>query len=151
SRFLQALFGRLGQTAIHLPPPAPRYRVTPQRPREKLHLAFVGRVEPEKGLSQFLELLPASFQGLLSIIGDGSDLSRCREICARLGLQGCVRFLGRRAHNEVLNLIAEAHVLVLPSLVLESYAIAVVEALSVGTNLLVSDRGAAQELVQASG
>jgi len=151
SRFLQALFGQLGQNAIHLPPPAPPPYPRRQRPPDPLRLVFVGRVEPEKGLREFLELLPASFEGVFTIVGDGADMVRCRETLGRRGLEKRVTFLGRRPHNEVFDLIAQAHVLVLPSLVLESYAITVVEALAVGTNVLVSDRGAAIEIVQASG
>jgi glycosyltransferase involved in cell wall biosynthesis len=151
SRYLQALFARLGRKTILLPPPAPPVISRRPRPSDTLHLVFVGRIEPEKGLSELLESFPTGFPGTFNIIGDGSEMGRCREICARRGLENQVRFLGRRPHSEVLDLIAQAHVLVLPSLVLESYAIAVVEALSVGTNLLVSDRGAASELVQASG
>jgi glycosyltransferase involved in cell wall biosynthesis len=151
SRFLQALFGRLGQQAIVLPPPAPLVLAKRHQRSGVLQLIFVGRVEPEKGLCEFLQLLPTSFDGIFTIVGDGSDMARCRQTVAQRGLENRIIFLGRRPHDEVLDLIAQAHVLVLPSLVLESYAITGAEALAVGTNLLVPDRGAAKELVQASG
>ena len=116
-----------------------------------LRLIFVGRLEPEKGVGEFLECLPSAFDGTLTIVGDGSDAVRCRRLSRRRGLESAVNFLGWRPYAEVADLLRQAHVLVVPSLVLETYAVVVIEALTVGTNVLVSDRGAAKEIVRESG
>ena len=108
---------------------------------------FAGRVEPEKGLVEFLLQLPNDFDAMLNVIGDGSDLQRCRAICEARNCQNRVQFLGRLSHPETLVEIGRAHVLVQPSRVLETYGLTLIEALAMGTNLLVSNRGAAREIV----
>ncbi len=62
-----------------------------------------------------------------------------------------MRFLGRRSHAEALAELARAHVLVLPSLFMESYGLVLIEALAAGTNVLASDRGACRELIEDAG
>src|SRR5262249_34324340 len=59
--------------------------------------------------------------------------------------------LGRLPHEQTLAEIARAHVLALPSRCPESFGLTMLEALSSGTNLLVSHYGAMRELVEASG
>jgi glycosyltransferase involved in cell wall biosynthesis len=151
SRFLADLCAAAGQPAVHIPNPAPRLVLRRRQRPGRLALVFVGRLAPEKGVCEFLEILPADFDATLTIIGDGSDAERCRDVCRRRGLQDSVRFLGRLPHEQVLAEMGSFHVLVLPSLVQESYGACVIEALSAGTNVLVSDRGAPKEIVQASG
>ena len=58
---------------MHLPNPAPAPRALRGKPNGKLQLVFAGRVEPEKGLLEFLEALPDAFEGRLSVVGDGVD------------------------------------------------------------------------------
>jgi glycosyltransferase involved in cell wall biosynthesis len=151
SRFLQKAFAAAGLQTIHLPHPAPPPQPPPTRPHDPLRLIFVGRVEPEKGLAEFLKILPQTFDALLTVVGAGGDMDRCLRICKERALTDRVVFLGRQQHAAVLRLMAQSHVLVLPSVVPESYGLCLIEALSVGTNLLVTHRGAAGELVAASG
>jgi glycosyltransferase involved in cell wall biosynthesis len=151
SRFLSELCAAAGQPAVHIPNPAPRLSPGTQERSGPLALVFVGRLAPEKGVCEFLEILPADFDGSFTIIGDGSDAERCHGVCRRRGLADRVHFRGRLPHAQVLDEMGRFHVLVLPSLVLESYGACVIEALSAGTNVLVSDRGAPKEIVEASG
>jgi glycosyltransferase involved in cell wall biosynthesis len=151
SRFLQRLCAGVGQATAFLPYPSPR---APRGPTERpgpLRLVFVGRLEPEKGLYDFLRILPTSFEGTLAVVGDGRDADRCRALCRRRGLERVVTFLGRLPHARVLELLGRFHVLVLPSLFLENSPLSLHEALAAGTNLLVSDRGGSPEIVTASG
>ena len=62
-----------------------------------------------------------------------------------------VEFTGRLPHDETMARIADCHVLVQPSRVLETYGLTLIEALSSGTNILAARRGAAREIVEASG
>jgi glycosyltransferase involved in cell wall biosynthesis len=150
-RFLQELVSRAGIRAVHVANPNPPVAIKPaQRPAE-LTCVFAGRVEPEKGLRRFLELLPADFTGRLQVVGDGSDLEACAAVCRERGLTDRVELLGRRTHEETIALIAAAHVVVVPSLLFETYPLVVQEAFTVGTNALVADYGGMREIVMDAG
>jgi glycosyltransferase involved in cell wall biosynthesis len=151
SRFLQAAVERVGRPTVWLPnpnPPALPGRV--KRPDEWTFV-FAGRVEPEKGLVHLLEMLPTDFAGRLLVVGDGVDRTVAEAVVQRRGLSDRVSFLGRRPHAETLEIIAAAHVLVLPSRWDENYPLSLIEALAAGTNLLVADRGGMREIVQDAG
>ena len=152
SQFLGRIVREAGWPAVVLPHPAPAWtrRALSDRPGP-LRLVFVGRLEPEKGVAEFLRILPTPFDGTLTVVGDGRDLSRCRDVCRERGLEQVVTFLGRQPHIEVARLLQQAHVLIAPSLSLETFALSVLEALFVGTNVLVTDRGAPSELIASSG
>lgn len=150
-RFLRELIERVGVPAVHLPnpnPPAAQQSVARSR---LLTFAFAGRIEPEKGLRRFLEILPSSCAARLVVIGDGSDRAACEKICAERGLGNRVQFLGRRSHEETVAAIAAAHVVVVPSLLFETYPLVAQEALTVGTNILVADYGGMREIVLDAG
>ncbi|HKB02731.1 MAG TPA: glycosyltransferase family 4 protein [Gemmataceae bacterium] len=151
SRFMQNAIARARRPTAHLPYPNPPFESRrADRPAE-LTLIFAGRIEPEKGLVQLLEMLPANFGGRFRVVGDGVDRAAAEEICRRRGLSDRVEFLGRRPHAETMTLIAGAHVLVLPSRWFENYPLSMLEALAAGTNLLVADCGGMREIVEDAG
>jgi glycosyltransferase involved in cell wall biosynthesis len=153
SRFIESLVGRTGRPTRWLPHPAPPVAAVERRVEKPgpLRLVFAGRLQPEKGLDPLLRAMPAVWDGTLTVIGDGPERPRCEETCRQLGLAGRVRFLGRRSHAETLAELTRAHVLVLPSLFMESYGLVLIEALAAGTNVLASDRGACRELIEDAG
>jgi glycosyltransferase involved in cell wall biosynthesis len=151
SRFLQNLVTRVGLRTVHVPLPNPPPGPPPGPRPARLTITFAGRIEPEKGLIPFLQGVPARFAGHIQIVGDGADRARIEEFVKSHGLGGRVIFLGRRPHAETLRLIAESHVVLLPSVVLENYPLSLIEALTAGTNLLASDLGGMREIVTDSG
>lgn len=151
SRFVERMLAPFGLPTCWLPHPVPRLPIfSTERPRE-LHFVFAGRLEAEKGLDEFLGLLPGSFGARLTIVGDGSERTRCEATCAARGWTKQIEFVGRLPHAEALAKIAACHVLVQPSRVLETYGLTLIEALSQGTNILAVDRGAAAEIAAATG
>lgn len=151
SRFMERLIERTGIATAHVPHPVhlgDEQCGVRDRSSGCLRMIFAGRIEPEKGLAEFLELLPEGFAGDLTMIGQGSEMARCREIVQRRGLADRVLFTGRLSHDEAMASIAAAHVLVLPSLWWENCPLVLLEALAVGTSILVSSLGAMPELVQ---
>ena len=148
-RFMQHLVQPLGRPTCHLPPPIPPVAHRAGERPDVLHLTFAGRVGPEKGVAEFLRALPGDFAGQLTVVGDGPELPRCRQVSRQRRL--AVRFLGRLPHEGALAEIARAHVLVLPSRCLEGAPLTLVEALAVGTNVLASDLGGMREIIEQAG
>jgi glycosyltransferase involved in cell wall biosynthesis len=151
SRFMQAAIDRAGRPTIHFPYPNPQVELRRATRPSQLTLIFAGRIEPEKGLVEFLKMLPSDFAGRFLVVGDGVDRVAAESIVQRRGLAARVEFVGRRPHAETMTLIAGAHVLVLPSRWYENYPLSMLEALALGTNLLVADRGGMREIVEDAG
>jgi glycosyltransferase involved in cell wall biosynthesis len=107
---------------------------------------FVGRLAEEKGIRTVLKAwrehgsLPP-----LKIMGDGPLVGEVRESVK--GLRG-VEFLGHCTAQQVAAAMAEARVVVFPSESYEPFALAIVEAFSVGTPVIGADLESIYELVE---
>src|SRR5438445_178118 len=91
-----------GIATCRLPHPVPPVHAPTPARTEPLHLVFAGRLEPEKGLHEFLQALPEDFDARLNVIGAGSELKPCQELSSRRGWTDRVAFLGRLSHEETL-------------------------------------------------
>lgn len=151
SRFVDRLLSAAGFKTCWLPHPAPAVELTAYERGDRLRLVFAGRIEPEKGLREHLEMLPDWFDGEFHVLGDGSELARCKAIAKSRPWGDRVVFHGKKTHAQTLAQLSRCHVLVQPSRVLETYGLTLIEGLAAGTNLLVTDRGAAREIVEDSG
>ena len=76
----------------------------------------------------------------MDIIGDGPDAASLRELSGTLGLEGCVRFLGRKANQEVLRIIARSGTVIVNSNV-ETFSVVTGEALSLGRPVIATRCG----------
>ncbi len=122
--------------------------LTPREPkcaeRERLDLAFVGRIDPEKGLDEFLELARASrFERIASVTvyGDGGQRALLERKYAALIAAGQLRFAGRLDHARLFVALREHDALVLPSVWAENAPLVIVEAAMIGLPVLVHDIG----------
>lgn len=151
SRFLQSAVARLRVPTVWVPnaSPAPP-TISACRP-DQLTLVFAGRLEPEKGIFRFVEMLPGDFAGRLVIVGDGVDRPRLERLIRDRNIAHQVELTGRLPHAEAIKQIASAHVLVLPSRWDENYPLSIAEALAMQTNVLVTDRGGMREIVLDAG
>jgi glycosyltransferase involved in cell wall biosynthesis len=126
-------------------------------PRARL-LAQVAQITPWKGQDTAiaaLQRIREHHDAHLLIVGDVAFSSRrydnvgfrmsLDELVERLGLESAVHFLGRR--DDVAELIAEIDMLLLPSWD-EPFGLVVLEAMAVGTPVLVSERGGVREYVR---
>ena len=111
-------------------------------------LASVGRLVGWKGLRVILEVLPQLPQDVhYLVVGEGPEEPRLREQAAQLGMAQRVHFCGRIAHEELPQLLAQADLLLQPSLGEESFGITLVEAMACGLPVLASRQGGMTEIV----
>ncbi|MFV9504775.1 MAG: glycosyltransferase family 4 protein [Oscillochloridaceae bacterium umkhey_bin13] len=107
---------------------------------------FVGRLSPEKGLVPLLEAWRSLGDRLpLRVVGTGplaDQLSRESEQYPH------IHWLGSRSQAEVLELMRQARLLVMPSLWYETFGRVIIEAFAVGLPVLASRLGSMEQLIQ---
>jgi glycosyltransferase involved in cell wall biosynthesis len=110
------------------------------------HFVFVGVLEKHKGLDLLLQGYErCGTKAELHVLGSGSLEAELRSSTERTG--GRVRGLGFLSRQEVLEEVASAIALVAPSVCQENSPLSCIEALSVGTPLIVSPNGGLPDLV----
>jgi len=133
------------------PPPLASLVETAEHPRQgtALHFAYVGGLAPQKGvhilIAAFNEL-PASAR--LTVAGDETTFP---DYCADLRRQAThpgIRFVGRLDRTAVWRVLADAELLVVPSLWYETASLVVQEAFAVRTPVIAANHGALAERVR---
>lgn len=116
-----------------LPPPIPDSAFAQIQSRTgNVDLIWVGRiVEPVKRIAMLLETMRRLPQRRLLMVGDGRHYNWARRRAPRN-----VRFVGWQSRDQVLSLMREAKLLVLPSM--EDFGMCAAEAMAVGTPVAVS-------------
>ncbi len=99
-----------------------------------VHLAFVGRVEPEKGATEAVAIAAAvQAEGRpvhLTVVGDGPSVGAVRDLAQADGV--AVDLRGWLPRHEVHEVLAAAHVLLLPSRASEGWPKVLSEAMAFG-------------------
>ncbi|WP_299681679.1 glycosyltransferase family 4 protein [uncultured Roseobacter sp.] len=128
------------------------YAQAPDTPRDGadgLHLLFVGRLAPVKGLRVLLDALAAAREthpGLrLTIVGDGEDRAHLEALAAPMG--EAVRFTGYLSQDEVAEVLAQADAFVLPSFA-EGLPVVLMEALAAGKPAIAPRVAGVAELIE---
>jgi len=103
---------------------------------------FVGRLSREKGIDTLL-CAARYTNNPVRIVGDG-PLRAELEIAAPPN----VTFLGRIPHDRVIEEMAKARCLVLPSVSYEGFPVTLVEAYSIGLPVIASRLGSLKELIE---
>lgn len=131
------------QVIDNLPPAIQRDMISKTKEPGNLKMIFVGRVHPIKNIHFLLELLSHVKPNIqLTILGSVEDLnykSKCDHILLSLPSNVQVNFVPEKPHDEVEVLIGQHHLMVLPTLG-ENYGHAIIEALSNGRPVLISDQ-----------
>jgi glycosyltransferase involved in cell wall biosynthesis len=114
---------------------------------QRLHLVFVGRLAPVKGLRVLIEALLAARRTdvRLTIVGDGEERATLEAMAAPLG--EAVRFTGYQSQEEVAGILATAHAFVLPSFA-EGVPVVLMEALAAGLPVIATRITGVPELVE---
>ncbi|MDH7556050.1 MAG: glycosyltransferase family 4 protein [Candidatus Methanosuratincola sp.] len=109
---------------------------------------FVGRLVYEKGPHLLVEaaslLKDKDFRVI--IVGDGAMRPYLEGLAKKLGVSDRVTFLGHVDDETLLSIYKEASVLVIPSLY-EPFGIVVLEAMSLGIPVIVSNTGGLDEII----
>jgi glycosyltransferase involved in cell wall biosynthesis len=114
-------------------------------------VAYVGRVDPEKNVGDFLEVfhnLDLPFDHKAVVVGNGMELSRLRRKFAsdhRIIFRGYVGDLKER-----IRILRSADIFVLPSSI-EGLSLAMLEAMAAGTAIIATDVGADAEALRGAG
>lgn len=122
---------------------------------QPLRLVTVGRMEPVKNTAIILQAvaqLRSSFRpGLhLDLVGDGTTLASLKAQATALGLNDLVTFHGNLAHEKVLNVLAQAHLFLLPSH-FEGFPKAALEAMACGLPVIATKVSVLPQLVKENG
>lgn len=143
-----AIVAALGPRPVHiapdLPPPmATAAAAVPPRAPGPLRVLFLSRIDPVKNLGFALDVLARSkieidFD-IVGPVGSEAVWADCRQRMARLPPQVRAHYLGAVPHAEVAGLFASHDLLLLPTQG-ENHGYVVLEALSAGCPVLISDR-----------
>jgi len=117
----------------------------------KLELIFVGGLVPYKACDlAFRAAAPLLRHDLarFTVIGDGPERKRLEQLARTLGIEKAVSFCGFLGHDETMQRLQLADVLVFPS-VREFGGAVVFEALALGVVPVVADFGGPGDIVQA--
>lgn len=93
-----------------------RYRAPRSNVDGKISFIQVGRLVEKKGFAlSLLALSRICFPFNLRVVGSGPDRDRLERLVDDLGIGSSVEFLGARSHKEVISDIAEADIMLVPS------------------------------------
>jgi glycosyltransferase involved in cell wall biosynthesis len=113
----------------------------------------VARLSPEKGHARLIEAFAAAFGGdpgtRLRLAGEGPIRPDLERLCAERGVAGQVDFLGLLPAAEVRDELTRADSFALASDV-ETFGVAVIEALACGRPVIVTASGGPDHLVSAA-
>lgn len=152
-REIKNVFSQASTVVINTLPPLRDLRVSPLNKRAgQLNLIFIGRVHPIKNLRFIFEvLMDISSDILLKIMGPVDDqfyYEECLAYSKKLPSNVHVTFEGVVPHPQIHHVLEQAHLLILPTLG-ENYGYAIIEALSVGRPVLISDQTPWKNLEQS--
>jgi glycogen(starch) synthase len=115
-----------------------------------MRLLFAGRLVPQKGCDLAIEalaLLAAQFPAAqLSIAGEGPERATLQAAAARLGLAGRVTFHGAIERDRLINMMAGAALLLMPSRD-EPFGLVALEAAHAGRPVVAAQVGGLPEVV----
>ena len=99
-------------------------------------LIFLGRLVSEKGIDVLLHALALlrsrALSPRLTIVGSGPELSAMQEMAERLGLHEQVTFAGAKSGAELVHLLQEHKILVIPSRYDEPFGVVALEGIACG-------------------
>lgn len=109
------------------------------------YVVYVGRILEGKGVGTLIEAWKHVRGIPLRIVGDGALRSSLEKAAKADGLD--IEFLGARDRADVLKILGEAALIVVPSECYEGFPMVIAEAFACGTPVVASDIGSLSELI----
>jgi glycosyltransferase involved in cell wall biosynthesis len=117
---------------------------TPQKP---VHFVWAGRMQPEKRILQTIEAFAkAKTNATLAVYGFGPLERAAKNLVRARVLTKRIKFYGKLPHREILQVFANADVVMQTSIDFETQGLTVYEAAAVGTPTLLCDPKIAAEM-----
>ena len=120
------------------------------KPRYELgdYLLYFGRLDSEKGIDLLLKAFSQAKGAIqLKIVGSGPEHKRLVTLASELKLDQRLKFLGPKQGKELVKLISESYLVVVPSRWYEVFGLVGLEAAALGKAVLAADIGGIPELV----
>jgi len=109
------------------------------------YLLFFGRLSEEKGLDTLINALIATKEKLI-MLGQGPEYQSLQKRVDEHGAN--VEFLGLKKGDELIKLISSAKAVIIPSIWYENMPLSLLEAMSLGKVVIVSNIGGLPELIK---
>ena len=119
---------------------------TEKVPEARQQIAFIGRIEEEKGILEALEILarlPATYR--LTVVGEGTAREVAEQRTRELNLADRVTFLAWLGRDRLFQILNGTGVVIVPSLRGEGFGMVGVEALYSGTPVVAYEAGGVLE------
>lgn len=145
------------QVVAYTPYPLNQFKESKILEPKKYDFIYVGRLVSEKGVSDlikaFHELVSDSCyrEKRLAIVGDGQLKPILENLVSDLNIADKVVFFGSKSGTELLKIIAQSQIAVVPSVWEEPMGGVALELLAAGKNMIVSELGGHAECVGNAG
>ena len=119
--------------------------------KDKKVVGVVGRLRKEKGHLILLESMKIIIKELpdtvLLVVGDGPDRGYLESMANGMGIDGCIKWLGQRDPDEVVELYGIMDVVAVPSL-FEGFGLTAAEAMAAGRPVVASKVDGLMEVIR---
>ncbi len=128
--------------------------IHPKNTHRSKQILFVGRLSTERGLDIALRGLKIIISDhpreriFFEIVGDGPEKLNLLKLTKKLGIEKNVNFEGFVPHEQLYKFYSKADVFVFPSLCMDNFPLAIIEAMHFGLPVVASEIGGIPELVK---
>jgi glycosyltransferase involved in cell wall biosynthesis len=154
SRAVAACF-KADSTIIPNPYDARQFVARAPATERSADLIFLGRVVSEKGIDVLLEALARlrkrALFPRLTIVGSGPELPRMQQLAERLGLRDQVTFAGPKRNADLVELLQQHKIIVIPSRSDEPFGVVALEGIACGCVAVGSSGGGLPEAIGPCG
>jgi glycosyltransferase involved in cell wall biosynthesis len=145
------------QTQIYTPFPVDNFIAIENELDKKYDFVFLGRLVKEKGVETLLHAIKILVNKTdrksvkLAIIGYGAAENYLKEVATKLQVEDNVHFLGPRRNEELMDIVSQCEIAVIPSHWEEPMGGAALQLMAAGRIMIVSSNGGLKEVVGKAG